>query len=112
MQNGRPQDSSCGSGPKTGWAEIEPLLLLLSDAEEGCIVIAGGVSGRGEPSTEGAAAAGLTISWLALSSLASALSVSPCLAQDTKKLTPSLDLKEMVGLVSSPNEIKNILHFM
>ena len=51
---------------------------------------------------------GLTMSRLACSSLARALSLSPSRAKETMKLTPSLDFMEMVGLVSSPgkNETK------
>ncbi len=49
--------------------------------------------------------------WACCSSLAKALSVSGSgwRAQDTRKFTPSLDLNEMLGLVSSAAKAKSRL---
>ena len=91
LQKGRPQDSSSGSGPNCGWefrlriGGTEPSAALLGVVEV-CV----------DPL--------LTISWLACKSLARGFSASLVLENDTIKLTPSLDFKEIVGLTSSPNK--------
>jgi hypothetical protein len=60
-----------------------------------------------------------TRSWLAWRSLASGLSVSPWRVNETMKLSPSFDLSDIVGLVSSAEsdastvedyELKDCLH--
>ena len=91
LQNGRPHDSSSGSGPNWGWAAK----VRNWGVSKGLI--------EGDVGFEEAPPA----SWLAWRSLARGLSVSPALVKETMKLTPNFDLSEMVGLTSSP---KNILY--
>ena len=118
LQKGRPHDSSSGSGPNWGWAETLRFCWCISNSEVGVGTcnLGVGVPGVGM----GLWGVGvvwvdvlppLTISWLACKSLANGFSVSLERENETIKLTPSLDFREMVGLTSSPfyEEAKRVL---
>ena len=87
MQKGLPQDSSSGSGPNSGWA-----LTLNNRSSNPCSL---------SDNRLAVVEAELTISWLACNNFARGFSVSPWRVNETIKLRPNFDLREIVGLVSS-----------
>lgn len=109
LQKGRPHDSSSGSGPYCACdardrirGSCSPTLAAVMPPPPPPPPCAGLLP----PEAVVVVVCPLTMSWLAWSNLASGFSVSLDRENDTIKFTPSLDLSEMVGLTSSPNEYR------
>ena len=109
LQKGRPHDSSSGSGPYCAWDARDRIRGSCSPTWVAVMLPPPPWAGLLPPEAVVVVVCPLTMSWLAWSNLASGFSVSLDRENDTIKFTPSLDLSEMVGLTSSPNEYRVIV---